>query len=35
MDDFPLWLKIVVYSIIGLTCVGLVAGFLQTVLTQG
>jgi hypothetical protein len=31
MDDFPLWLKIVVYSIIGLTCIGLVVGFFQTI----
>ena len=30
MDDFPLWLKILIYSIIALSCVGLVVGFLQT-----
>lgn len=31
MEDFPLWLKIVIYAIIGLTCIGLVVGFLRTI----
>jgi len=35
VEDFPLWLKIVVYSIIGLTCIGLVVGFLQAILNNG
>ena len=35
MEDFPLWLKLVIYSIIGLTCVGLVVGFLDSILSQG
>jgi len=31
MDDFPLWLKIVIYAVVGFTCVSLIVGFLQTI----
>lgn len=31
MDDFPLWLKILVYTIIGFSCVGMLVGLLQTI----
>jgi hypothetical protein len=31
MDDFPVWLKMLIYAILGLTCIGLVVGFLQAI----
>jgi hypothetical protein len=31
MEDFPLWLKILIYAILGFTCIGLVVGFLQAI----
>ena len=31
VEDFPLWLKIIIYAVVGFTRVGLVLGFLQTI----